>query len=291
MSTRREDTLRFDHGAQYFTVRSPDFQREVDAWIAAGLAARWAPRLAEATAGVTTRHASAHPRFVGVPRMSAPTRALAAGLDVTFSTRVTSLTWIEGAWRLRAEADSGETTDLGRFDAVLLSVPPEQAVALLGEAPALREAVMPVTSNPCWAVMAAFPAPLAADFDGAFLHEAPVAWAARNNSKPGRPEQEAWVLHATGEWTRAHADARPDAVCDLLLDAFFSATGIQPQKPVFVKAHRWFLAQAEEPLSTGALFEAERRLGVCGDWCHGCRIEGAALSGFEAARRMLEAAS
>lgn len=37
--------LSFDHGAQYFTVREANFRRLVDRGAAAGMLARWQPRL------------------------------------------------------------------------------------------------------------------------------------------------------------------------------------------------------------------------------------------------------
>ena len=39
LSTRQGDGYQFDAGAQYFTARDTRFQREVDAWLAQGLAA------------------------------------------------------------------------------------------------------------------------------------------------------------------------------------------------------------------------------------------------------------
>ena len=45
MSTRRVATpageAAFDHGAQYFTARDAGFRIQVEAWAAAGIAARW----------------------------------------------------------------------------------------------------------------------------------------------------------------------------------------------------------------------------------------------------------
>ena len=38
MATRRQGDLRFDHGAQYFTVRDPSFRRALEQWQADGLA-------------------------------------------------------------------------------------------------------------------------------------------------------------------------------------------------------------------------------------------------------------
>ncbi|MDX1741267.1 MAG: hypothetical protein R3178_08245, partial [Rhodothermales bacterium] len=52
-------------------------------------------------------------------------------------------------------------------------------------------------------------------------------------------------------------------------------------------AHRWSLAQAEEPLEDGCLWDESRRIGVCGDWCAGSRVEGAFLSGAAMAGRVM----
>ena len=49
-------------------------------------------------------------------------------------------------------------------------------------------------------------------------------------------------------------------------------------------AHRWRFACADPPLSVGALADPDHRLYVAGDWCAGNRVEGAFLSGLEAAR-------
>ena len=51
--------------------------------------------------------------------------------------------------------------------------------------------------------------------------------------------------------------------------------------------HRWRYARVIEPLGTDCLYDAERRLVLCGDWCIGARVEAAFLSGTAAAARLL----
>ena len=46
MATRRNDLSEFDHGAQYFTVKNPDFKQEVDRWVGADVAKIWSPKIA-----------------------------------------------------------------------------------------------------------------------------------------------------------------------------------------------------------------------------------------------------
>ncbi|MHC4933632.1 MAG: FAD-dependent oxidoreductase, partial [Planctomycetota bacterium] len=51
MSTRRVSPWIFDHGAQYFTAREPEFQRAVRKWLEQGVVLEWSGRLVELRAG------------------------------------------------------------------------------------------------------------------------------------------------------------------------------------------------------------------------------------------------
>ena len=53
-------------------------------------------------------------------------------------------------------------------------------------------------------------------------------------------------------------------------------------------AHRWGLALPRVAKPSGALWDDELRLGVCGDWCVAPRIEGAYLSGLACAELVVD---
>lgn len=283
MSTRRHGDFAFDHGAQYFTVRDERFRRRVDAWIEAGLVQQWDGRVAVAEGGAVSLKDGGPERYVGMPRMSSIPGHLAESLDVQYQVRIGRIERDSLRWHLFDE----EGLDLGAYDAVLVSVPPAQAVPLLAHAPPLAQQAGSVTMAPTWAVMATFDAPLPLGADGLFVHDAPLSWAARNGSKPGRPGHESWVLHGSAAWSRAHLEEAPGTIVDGLLAGFFDATGLDSVSPVFAQAHRWRYAQADDALKVGCLWDDAQRIGVCGDWCHGSRVEGAFLSGLEAADRIL----
>jgi predicted NAD/FAD-dependent oxidoreductase len=200
------------------------------------------------------------------------------------NTRVGQVKRSSGQWQLLSDAG----VDLGQYAVVVIATPPAQAVPLLAAAPRLAQQAEAVKLAPCWAVMAVFPDPLNIPFDGVFIHDSSLSWAARNASKPGRPGSECWVLHSTPEWSATHFEKTSDAVIAASLAAFFAATGLKPSQPVSTKAHRWRYSIAEQPLEEGCLWDSEQRLGICGDWCQGSRIEGAVLSGLAMADRMLE---
>ena len=122
------------------------------------------------------------------------------------------------------------------------------------------------------------------------MHGSPLAWVARDGSKPAREAVEAWVLHASPEWSRRHLETGPEEVARQLLESFAAATGATLPAPALLEAHRWRFA-LPEPLTDPCLFDAGQRLAACGDWCAGPRVEGAFLSGGAAAGRLLALAS
>lgn len=283
-STRRHDDLAFDHGAQYFTARDPRFARWVTAWEHEGVLRRWDGTIVGLRQGQVTPGEGSTPRFVGVPGMSALTRHLAAECTLRQSFHVEGLVVERGGLSLVARDGRRE----GAFDAVVLAAPAPQTAALAASlSPALSARAETAAYAPCWAVMLAFASPLPLAFDGAFVADSPLSWVARNSSKPGRPQTECWVLHAAPEWSVSHFDDAPDAVVDALSHAFAAAAGIRLPTATSALAHRWAYALPTSPLPEECVFDASARVGACGDWCAGPRVEGAFLSGAALAGRLL----
>lgn len=296
MSTRRADDLRYDHGAQYFTARAPEFADAVKAWVAEGVVAAWPGTITtlenRATLGDDgERKGRPVERFVGVPGMSAICKHLAADLDIGLATRVAPFAREGDQWRLRSEAGD----DLGVHDVVVVSAPPAQTAALLASAaPTWSARVADTPMAPCWAVMVSFEERLPVPFDGAFVHGSPLSWVARNGSKPGRPDQESWVLHGSPSWSSEHVEDAPEQAARQLLDAFWRAlapAGVAARTAAHCVAHRWRYALPTAPVPEVCLADAALGLVLCGDWCGGPRVEGAFLSGRAAAARVLELVS
>jgi predicted NAD/FAD-dependent oxidoreductase len=292
-STRRVElgdaVLRFDHGAQYFTVRDDRFARIVEHWSAQGACAPWIGQVAAVDSpGCIVPKAESPWRYVGTPGMNAIVSALLTDLPddarVRFSTTVRSLEHAEAGWAIHA--DDGE---LGRFDALLVATPAPQAAGLLKPLPKLAEHAGTALMQPCWAVMAAFEEPLPIEADGLFvnLENQPLSWIARDSSKPERSAGERWVLHAGPMWSEAHIEDDREAVAEALLAAMAQATGATIPRPIHDAAHRWRYALTTSRAEGGFLLDARSRVAVAGDWCHGGRVEGAVLSGLRAADALL----
>ena len=263
MATRRVEAdgtmLRFDHGAQYFTARDPRFVEQVARWEREGVVARW--------------DAAGEDAWVGTPAMNAPIKAMAGRHDVQFGTRIEQLLRDGDGWQL-----DGEGAPDRRFDAVVVALPAEQAGPLLQQhTSAMGDLADTTSSAPCWTIMAAFEQRLPWEQD-TIRHHGAIGWAARNNAKPGRGSAECWVVQASPDWSRTHLEDEATAVETALLDQLANAIGAPLPPRLAISAHRWRFARSGAA-GKEVLWDAQQRIGVCGDWLIGPRVEAAYLSG------------
>lgn len=282
MSTRREGRFQFDHGAQYFTCRDPQFALFIDTLIDLGVVAQWEGRIYSYENGSLTDLEGDITRYIGIPTMSAVTRHLASRCNVSYDTLVERIEREGEEWLL---FDS-EGKMLGSYGALVLAVPAPQAQRLLAALPELLVKVSEAEMAPCWAVMLGFSERLELNFDGLFINGSSLSWAARNSSKYGR-EGETWVLHATAEWSAEHIEREESVITDLLSREFQNLTGLERFLPVYTAAHRWRYALPVRTLNEVSIFHLTYGIGICGDWCAAPRVEGAFLSGLDLAKTII----
>ena len=286
MATRRsEDQLRFDHGAQYFTIRDPRFGAAAKNWQVQERIALWEGRIV-AWNGEEWIDKTNRERYVATPAMNVLCKALLADLPLVTQAEVHTLEQANRRWRLISR-DGNVLCDAAW---VISTAPAEQTAAIMTYSPAIVAAAGQVRMLPCWAAMIAPEAAVeSAAFDGAFLNEGPLRWVARNSSKPGRdPDRETWVLHASPEWSEKHWEDTRESVAADLWQNFLALLAAPAIKPAVAVAHRWRYALAEAVYADRYLIDHERQLAACGDWCGGPRVEGAYLSGLEASRALMQ---
>ncbi|WP_018939068.1 MULTISPECIES: NAD(P)/FAD-dependent oxidoreductase [unclassified Thioalkalivibrio] len=270
MATRRTDGLSFDHGAQYFTARGAGFCRQIKTWQEQGVVAAWGSD-----------------RLVGHPDMTAPAGALAAPLEVSRNSRVESLRRSDGVWYLQVESMPEHAGLEGPFDAVLLALPAPQAAELAATAGTGFAALAGVRYAPCIALMAAVEGRTDLHETSRELYGQPLAWVARNGTKPGRnAESETLVAHAGPDWSREHIQEDPDQLAHPLLSALRPLLG--SARLLQHQVHRWLYARVEQAAGRPCLWDAGQRLGACGDWALGPRVESAFDSGQALADAVLE---
>ena len=274
LSTRRNDLWQCDHGAQYFTARQPDFILQVEQWIKEGVVAVWEPILRVYEDGQWSSAQSTLERFVGIPGMSAPARAMAQDLSVKTSTTIQAMSHTPEGWQLTS-TEHGVLPK--HYAKIMFAIPPLQVGPILGShSKKISTVADSIVMQPCWTVLMQFDAPVELPFEAAFINTGPLGWVARNSSKPGRKGQESWVMHATPVWTQEHLELKAEEIIPPLVAEFQKLGGPQPAT---CSAHRWRYASSDTGIAIGSVLDTETGIGLCGDWLNGGRVEGAWLSG------------
>lgn len=285
LATRRVGPGRADHGAQFFTVRSPEFQAWVERWWAEGLVFAWSTGWSSGS--LVDASSDGHPRYAVRGGMNALAQHLAQGLDVRVETQVTSVTPTADGWQA-----TDQTGQLFSGRVLLLTAPVPQSLALLAASGVAlagrdREDLERIEYAPSLAGIFWLDRPLHLPEPGALQRSnAPIAWIADNQRKGISPEATLATVHAAPEISRIVWQAPEQVVLESLYDGLrpFLAPGTQV---VESQLKRWRYAMPVELYPERVLLAAGLPpLAFAGDAFGGSRVEGAALSGLAAGQRL-----
>ncbi|MCA9971693.1 MAG: FAD-dependent oxidoreductase [Anaerolineales bacterium] len=285
MATRRIGPGRADHGAQFFTVRTAEFQRYVDPWLRAGLVRVWSRGWSDGSLRNTP--ADGYPRYAVRDGMTAVPKQLAAGLDIRTGVRLTAVQPTADGWQATDEAGS-------RYDAraLLLTPPVPQSLALLQAGStslshADRTALQKVTYAPCLCGLFWVDGTVQLPEPGALQRPlAPISWIADNQRKGISPQARLITVHGGPVFSQEHFADADEAVMARLRQALaphLAETAVIHE----AQLHRWRYALpiTRYPERT-LLAENLPPLAFAGDAFKEPRVEGAALSGLAAARKL-----
>lgn len=281
----RAGEFEFNHGAQFFTVNNPLFWNIVSAWQTDGIVRPWGGWIVELQKGQVSNSDMATQRFVGQPRMQVVAENLAKNCDLVVSTNIGELEKQKnGGWRLFNERGDY----LGAFDIVIIATAAHQVADLCRGVPAISRLADKVDMTVCWSGMFVFDHKLELPYDAANVLDSSLSWISRYQMAHQDDEYDCWMLHASPEWSQQYAASFRGRVMHALLDAFWEATDLAEVKPVSSAVHCWKHAVPINPIGEDSLFIDDDAIGACGDWCTAPRIEGAVLSGFSMADRVMK---
>ncbi len=303
MSCRTTEHGGFDHGAQYFTVRDARFALALST--SPSVVRPWSANavriLDEAGRVVAAAKPALEAHYVAAPGMDALVKHWAQPLiDAQQLVLQTQVSRIEpdklfaDKWQLQTEGPAGSSRVYSGFDEVVLAVPSPQAQALLvssQQAALLVAAMANVTVAPCWSLMLAFPqaqqpTQIGPQWNAARSTHHRIAWLARESSKPRRSPIERWTVNASAEWSKRHLEDSAERVTAKLLRAFTEITGVRAI-PSYTAVHRWRYAQTTQALGQSFARDPKTRIGLCGDWCLGHRVEDGFVSGLDMALALI----
>ena len=290
MATRRAEAFVFDHGAPYFRAITPRFIAQVDQMRAAGVADIWPARFAEIRNGqiVDARQwGDTPPHFVGTPSMSEIGKFLARGLTIHNEHKLIGAQHMDGRWVLEFDGSGpcGQS-----FDLLIFAIPAPQVAAIL---PDNMKLIVPAVETPmtgCFALMLGFEGTLDLPFDAALIDDPTLSWLSVETSKPGRTSAASLTVLSRNDWAQAHMEDDVTQVQAQMLQALHAIGPTTALKPIHQNIHRWRYANAASRRHADVIFDTDHKIGLCGDWCEGGRVESAFSAGVRLADHILNAA-
>ncbi len=314
MATRRVGEAVYDHGAQFFTVRTVKFRELVDEMIREGIVREWFRSDGRGTEG--------HPRYCGTGGMTGIAKYLARECDYSLSTRIERIIREDDCWCATSVADDvdeasdqGEAGDSGevrefRGKTLVVTAPIPQILTMLSSGgielhEADADALGRVQYSPCLALLGCLSRTaqklesVESETNGTDLTEngrlvtpSPlVSWVADNADKGISPVP-ALTIHCTPAFSSEYYEAEDEEVITAV-SKDLSEAGLSLANEIHngFSVKRWRYAR---PVTTVERdFEAHSAeymvcighegLVLAGDAFVGSRVEAAALSGFAAA--------
>ena len=276
LATRRVGGATLDHGAQFFTVRSPAFAKTVDDWSERGLVHVW-------NHGFDGTDGDNHPRYVATGGMNSLAKDLAVGLDIRCSTMV---------FAVRRNADSGDVSvavDDGtshEADAVIVTAPLPQAFALMIDGGIeLDETLFRTDYDRTIGLLVRLDqAPDLPPSGGIQNADAVFSFIGDNASK-GVSAEPGVTFHANTAWSEAHWDDNNDALIEQLTTA--AQPWLGDATIVEHSLKKWRLATPRSIWPDPCWTTANGKVIMAGDAFAGPKVEGAHNSGLAAAHTLL----
>ena len=275
LATRRIGAATLDHGAQFFTVRTPAFQRQVDDWVDRGLVSVWSHGFVSD---------DGHARYIAVNGMNSLAKDLAAGLDVRCSTMAFTVRPAEAdATTWQVVIDDASTVE---GEAVIVTTPLPQAFALLVDSGIdLDEAMIRTDYDRTIALLATLDgAPRVPPPGGIQRPNSDISFVADNRAK-GVSATPAITVHASASWSEAHWDDGIDELRTQLLE--LSSSWLGAASVVEAQVKKWRFATPRSPWPDPCWVAPGGTIVLAGDAFDGPRVEAAHNSGLAAAHALV----
>lgn len=284
IATHHASGFSFDHGAQFFTAKTQAFKDFVKELQSQGVVTEWNASFVELEpSGITSRRVwgDEFPHYVGTPAMNSIGQYLAKNIDVRLNQLITGIKKIESGWFVETES-----SESGPFDWMVVTIPAEQAKAILPETVHPKINLQDVTMQPCFALMLAYQKPNFFDWDAAFVSKSILSWVSVNSSKPKRGDHFTVVAMSTNDWAKINFDKSESSVIEEMFDALANISNKNLADASYIKLKRWKYANAFRQEPVLEMIDESSQLACCGDWCISGRIESAFISSLTLAKKI-----
>jgi renalase len=267
MSTRTIDNAKVDHGAQYFSVKTLEFQELISELQFENIVAEW--HLAQRE----------NVRYVGANGMNTIPKKMASSLNVIVNEKVILI---------ENNVVKTESKSEYNFDNLIITIPIPQISELFRNSKIEfsdndKNVLQKIEYQPCIAVMAVLKQPTEIISGGIILENQPVAWIADNFQK-GITETPTVTIHASTTYSAERFD---DDLQEVAKEMLMSVNQyIKSENIITFQTHRWRFSNATKRYEKPFYQIENKNIYLAGDGFGKGNVEGAFLSGYHLAMNL-----
>ena len=261
MSTRTIKNAKADHGTQYFSVKTPEFQTLISELQSDNITAEW--HLAQRE----------NVRYIGAEGMNAIPKKMASSLPVLINEKVVLID------NNTVKTESGNIYD---FDNLLITMPIPQVIDLFENSKIDfsekdKSVIAEIEYEPCMAVVAVLKEPTKIVSGGIILENQPISWIADNFQK-GITQIPTVTIHASSAYSAKRFDDNVDEVAKDMLSSVNQY--VNSENIISSQTHRWRFSNATKRYEAHFYQIENQAIYLAGDGFGIGNVEGAFLSGY-----------
>ena len=287
MSTRKELPFIFDHGAQFFKIKTIEFLNFCSELFDQRIIRPWNFNLAYFEGNNLKKIRiikKKHKYFVGVPDMNSIVKYLSKNCDVALNTKIEKVIKRGKKWYLYDQSKRL----YGGYDWLILTLPGEQNLELIPKSLSFYSLVESIKMKAVFSVMIGMNESLNLKYDAALIENIDIAWLAINNSKPRRHCKHSLLVNSSFEYAAKNINSPKEKILKHLLCVTSRLIKYRLSNPSIVKIHKWRYVEAEKSPVENYYLNQNSQIAVCGDWFINSRVEGAFTSANHLSKKILE---
>ena len=287
MSTRRETPFIFDHGAQFFKIKTIDFKNFLLELFVQKKIKPWSFRLAYFEGQYLTKIKlikDSDKFFVGVPNMESIVKSLSKNCNVILNTKIEKIIRKNDKWNLYDQNEKSH----GLYDWIILSLPARQSLELITNKISFYSLIKKIKMKGCFSLMVGINKSFNLDYDAALIEKEDIAWISLNNSKPSRMKKNCLIINSSYEYASKNINTSRDKVLKHLLSKSSSLLNYDLLKATMIKMHQWRYVEAKCSPIENFFIDYKEKIAVCGDWFINSRVEGAFISANELSKEIVK---
>tara|TARA_B100000900_G_scaffold411131_1_gene430198 strand:+ start:503 stop:1492 length:990 start_codon:yes stop_codon:yes gene_type:complete len=280
MSTRKELSFVFDHGAQYFNTKTSEFRKFIIKSCFKKTIQPWKFKLAFFNGDKleNLKVISDKDKFlVGVPNMDSIIKFLSKKCNIVLNTRIDKITKIKNKWIL---VDHNKK-NYGQYDWIVLTMPAEQTFSIIPKNVSFYSSIQNIKMKGCFSLMVGSETNLKLDFDAANFKEKDISWMVVNGSKPQRKENFSLLINSSFQYAKKNINTPETKILNHLLKESSNVLNYDLSNSKLIKLHKWKYVEAINHPIEDFFIDFNKQIAVCGDWCVNSRVEGAFTSAKE----------